>query len=295
MILVLALSPSLDVTYEVSSLAVNGITRPASVTRVAGGKALNMARVAAALGSEVHAVVPLGGHTGAWIDEMLAGDGVTTDIVPSAAPTRTCLAIVEDGDAPESTDVYERAAPVSAYEWRGIRSAVELALESHRPAYLVLSGSIPDGVVVEELVELLMEARRMGARVVIDGSGAGLRACVVAADLIKINRSEAAELLGVEAAALPDGTTACRELRARYAVDSVVTDGIRGAAASGVEFTGTVAAPRRRGRFSAGSGDAFLGGLVAALDRGLGWADALSAAADAAERNALVPGQGRLL
>jgi fructose-1-phosphate kinase PfkB-like protein len=43
-----------------------------------------------------------------------------------------------------------------------------------------------------------------------------------------------------------------------------------------------------------GSGDAFLGGLVTALDRGATWADALSMALGAAAANADVPGAGRL-
>ncbi|NNH55119.1 hypothetical protein HLB15_23150, partial [Promicromonospora citrea] len=59
MISALALSPSLDVTYEVEELS--GIQRPLSVHKVAGGKALNAARAAATLGARVAAVAVLGG------------------------------------------------------------------------------------------------------------------------------------------------------------------------------------------------------------------------------------------
>ena len=47
------------------------------------------------------------------------------------------------------------------------------------------------------------------------------------------------------------------------------------------------------GRFPVGSGDAFLAGLVVALDAGAGWEDALAAAAGAGAANAEVPGPGR--
>jgi fructose-1-phosphate kinase PfkB-like protein len=43
-----------------------------------------------------------------------------------------------------------------------------------------------------------------------------------------------------------------------------------------------------------GSGDAFLGGLVTALDRRATWADALAMALGAAAANAEQPGAGRL-
>ena len=43
-----------------------------------------------------------------------------------------------------------------------------------------------------------------------------------------------------------------------------------------------------------GSGDAFLAGLVVALDRGDGWAEALQLALGAATANAELPGAGRL-
>ena len=49
-----------------------------------------------------------------------------------------------------------------------------------------------------------------------------------------------------------------------------------------------------RGRYPVGSGDAFLAGLVVALERGDGWAGALRLALGAATANAELPGAGRL-
>ena len=43
-----------------------------------------------------------------------------------------------------------------------------------------------------------------------------------------------------------------------------------------------------------GSGDAFLAGLVVALDRGAGWSEALAAGLGAGAANAEQPGAGRL-
>jgi fructose-1-phosphate kinase PfkB-like protein len=49
-----------------------------------------------------------------------------------------------------------------------------------------------------------------------------------------------------------------------------------------------------RGRYPVGSGDAFLAGLVTALDRGDGWEDALRSALGAGAANAEMPGAARL-
>jgi fructose-1-phosphate kinase PfkB-like protein len=49
-----------------------------------------------------------------------------------------------------------------------------------------------------------------------------------------------------------------------------------------------------RGPYPVGSGDAFLGGLVTALDRRATWADALAMALGTAAANADMPGAGRL-
>ncbi|MGH2525137.1 MAG: PfkB family carbohydrate kinase, partial [Actinomycetota bacterium] len=49
-----------------------------------------------------------------------------------------------------------------------------------------------------------------------------------------------------------------------------------------------------RGQYPVGSGDAFLGGLVTALDREEGWEAALRLALGAAAANAELPGAGRL-
>ncbi|MEU1972991.1 PfkB family carbohydrate kinase [Microbacterium sp. NPDC019599] len=291
-IVALALSPSLDVTYEVDRLELGGITRPRTVTRVAGGKALNLARAARQLGAHVSAVAALGGPTGAWIADLLESDGVPTTVVGLASTTRSCFAIAEEHGAGSSTDVYEPATPLSEDEWEAFaRGAAEVARRAEPGAWVALSGSLPSGAGPDDVAGLLAKLRSMGCRIAVDGSGAGLRATAPHADLLKINRAEAADVLGEEFA---DAASAARALHERWGVDAVVTDGVRGGFAllRAAEFT--VAPPASPGRFSAGSGDAFLGGLLTGLDRGDSPADALDLARSAAERNAACPGQGVL-
>lgn len=283
MIVCLALSASVDVTYEVPALQLGGISRPTSVTRVAGGKALNVARVAHALGAGVRVVAALGGSSGEWIARELAAEGVDATIIPIAATTRTCTSIVETESASTtSTDIYEPTTPLTVAEWE----AVAAATSADPGDWVSVSGSLPSGVDPEALAVFLGS---LGAHIIVDSSGEGLRALVGCADVVKVNLHEAEELLG-----MPLGTAAeaCDQLYERYGVQSIVTDGVRGGAALTTEGAIELAVPARLGRFPVGSGDAFLGGLLATLDRG--WRVALEAASDAAMRNALVPGPGVL-
>jgi 1-phosphofructokinase family hexose kinase len=290
MIVSLALSPSLDITYEVPALRHRDITRPTAVTRVAGGKSLNVARVAHALGADVRVVAALGGHTGAWITEMLTAALVDVDVVQLSAPTRICSAIVEAGENPSSTDLYEPATALSPMEWQRFADAA-LAVRYRPGTWVVVAGSVPSGVQPQDVVALVQALCRSGARLAVDSSGEGLHVLAGHADLLKINRVEAAELLGAEQR---DAEAAASRLAALYDCDAVVTDGVRGGFAVIGGADCPLEPPQTVGRYPAGSGDAFLGGLLAGLDSGLEPPKALAQARDAAERNACVPGQGVL-
>lgn len=284
----LALSPAVDVTYELGALVPGEINRPSRTTRVAGGKALNAARVARELGADVRATVALGGATGEWIRRRLEADDVPAAVIRLAAETRTCLALVESDGGASSTDVYEPATGLAPEEWAHFADTVRTARAAR---WTAVSGSIPPGVPPAELAGLLAEVRARGSRIAVDTSGAALAQLAPQSDLLKLNRAEASELLGRE---MPDAAAACAALHGEFGVDAVVTDGVRGGTALSAGELHHLARPRAVGRFPAGSGDSFFGGLLTGLDGDAPFAAALEIARDAAERNAQVPGQGVL-
>ena len=67
MIVCLAANPSIDRLFEVERLVKGDIHRPTGFVQVAGGRGLNVARAAHALGAEVIAVAILRGHGGRWL------------------------------------------------------------------------------------------------------------------------------------------------------------------------------------------------------------------------------------
>lgn len=290
MITVAGLSPSLDLTYLVDSLAPGSIHRPSEVVRCAGGKSLNLARAAAALGAEVEIVAVLGGATGEYLAGELRAEKVSVIEVPTSAETRTCVSIAA-ADTGQLTELYPLADPIPGEVWRTFHDRLAGILPD-RPGWLAINGSPPRGLPPESLAELIGLARRSGVRVAVDTHGPALAASVEAGpDLIKVNRFEVAELLGRDADG--DLVVMAEAVRDRGIGTVVITDGDRGSVALDGQDRWRAPAPTDRGRFPVGSGDSFLGGLLSALDRGADLAAGLRLAAGAGTANALVPGPAR--
>ena len=290
MITVAGLTPSVDLTYVVEHLELGRIHRPTQVVRRAGGKPLNFARAAAALGAEVSIVAVLGGWTGDWLAAELDRAEIAVRRVSTPALTRTCVSISPD-DSDELTELYEYAEPIPADVWSAAREALAGEL-AERPGWLVISGGPPRGLPPTGLAELAELAHRAGRQVAVDTHGASLVPLLHShPELVKINRVEAAQVLSVDPAT--DLAELARQLRDKTGGTVVLTDGAAGSIGLSAEGqTYAVPAPMLRGRFSVGSGDSYLAGLLTRLDQGADLGSALQRATAAGVANAQVPGPG---
>lgn len=301
MITALCPSPALDVTYVVDDFVLGEIHRPGSVTRVAGGKALNAARAAATVGVDVAAVALLGGSLGDAVERAAESHGVRITRVDTAAETRSCVSVLSLAGS-VLTEVYEHPSAVSAAEWETALATVAAAL-GERPGWLMVSGGMPSGLGADALARVLALAARAGVAVALDSHGPALRAAVGRGGaasarsgpvlaLLKINRAEAAELLDV--AVNSPLIELARGVRALTRGMVVVTDGVGGAI--GIDSEGSAlhaSIPQNAGAFPVGSGDSFLGALVVAIDGGESFESALRWATAAATANAGSAGAAR--
>jgi 1-phosphofructokinase family hexose kinase len=295
MIVCLAANPSVDRLFEVERLVRGDIHRPSSFVQVAGGKGLNVARAAAALGADVCALAILRGHSGRWLREALAAEGVDGEFVWTHGENRSSLSVA-DREVAGLTEFYEHGEVAPSAAWVELTHAT--IARCAEADWLTISGSMPRGAPDDGYRDLIAEARGVGVRVALDAEGTRLAAALGAGpDVVKVNVAEAGQLLGVPTARRDDSLAAASKLRAMAGGDGhagIVTRGAEGvmlAAPDGTLYEGVLYV---RGRYPVGSGDAFLAGLVASLDAGDGWEDALRLALGAGAANAEMLGAARL-
>jgi 1-phosphofructokinase family hexose kinase len=294
MIVCLSANPSIDKLFVVERLATGAIHRPVSFVQVAGGKGLNVARAAAALGGDVGVVSILGGHAGGWLAQSLGREGIPGRFAWMGAESRSCLSVADHATG-ELTEFYEAGHEIEPETWERLQTIVEELLPN--ATWFIISGSLPPGAPSRGYLDLVVAARAMGVTVALDTRDQSLALTLPAGPgIVKINAAEAAELLGTPTTSADAAVVAAEELRARagQAATAVVTRGADGAVAStaGGSWSGRV---DMRGPYPVGSGDAFLAGLVVGLDRGDDWARAFALALGAGAANAEVQGAGRLV
>ncbi|WP_026414346.1 1-phosphofructokinase family hexose kinase [Actinomadura oligospora] len=187
MILAVTLNAALDVTYEIGELERGGSHRVQTVRERAGGKGINVARVAHALGCEVTATGLAGGAVGELIRDDLHRSEVNHDLVSVSGTSRRTLTVVETGSG-EATVLNEAGPHVRPEEWQAfLRHFDALAASA---SIVVLSGSLPPGVPSDAYAELV---RRTPGQVVLDADGTALAEGVRGRpDVVKPNADELA-------------------------------------------------------------------------------------------------------
>ncbi len=295
MIVCVAGNPSIDKLFQVERLEPGAIHRPSALVQVPGGKGLNVARAAAALGARVTATGILGGHAGRWVAEALAREGVDARFVWIDAETRSSLSVADQATG-GLTEFYEDGQPVAAGAWDELEAIARELLP--RASWLTMSGSLPPGAPADGYARLARTARAAGVASALDASGDPLAVTIPERpNIVKVNAQEASELLGPHVGSTGDALRASRaivEMSGGPGRAAVVTRGADGAvlvAPDGSAWAGTLYVSEP---YPVGSGDSFLAGLIVALDRGDGWPEALALALGAGTANAEVPGAGRL-
>lgn len=295
MILCVAASPSVDKLFEVDAVEVGRIHRPRAFVQVPGGKGLNVARVAHALGADVTATGILAGHAGRWVQESLAAEGVRARFAWAEGETRASLSVADETGR-GLTEFYERGPDIGSDGWSGLETLVGELLT--RAAWMTISGNLPVGAPPDGYARLIEAAAAAGVRVALDARDEALALGVEAGPhIVKVNAEEAGTLLGRVVRSLDQARKAALEILHRVDAGertAIVTRGAEGAIVAMSTRAILRARLYERGRYPVGSGDAFLAGLVTALHGGGSLRAALCLALGAGTANAEMPGAGRL-
>lgn len=194
MITTVTLNVAVDKAYVIGEFQKGEVMRVKQCTNTAGGKGLNVAKVVKLCGENVLATGFVGGHSGAYVEQLLEEQKVDSAFVHISGETRCCINVLaEDGS---STEFLEPGAPVSQEEVEHFLEEFDGIID--RSDVITISGSVPKGVDTAIYASMVRKIKEKGKKVILDTSGQLLEEGIKAAPtMIKPNSDEISALLGV--------------------------------------------------------------------------------------------------
>jgi tagatose 6-phosphate kinase len=288
-VLTVTLNAAIDKRYDVASVVVGDVQRVATVRASAGGKGLNVARGARLCGQEVVATGFVAGFAGQFITSQVEAEGIRDEFVRVPGESRTCINIIDA--AGNSTEFLEPGVTVDETHLAQLFATFQTLLG--QVGVVTLSGSAPAGCPDDVYLRFVEAATSAGRPVILDTSGALLRAGLAASPtVVKPNRDELAALTGSDLRDLGDVIAAARSLCTQGPEWVVVSLGADGALAVNAQQAVQVLAPRVAAVNPVGCGDVLVSGLATGLAAGLTVDAALPFAVRVAAASAAHPETG---
>lgn len=226
MLATVTLNPTVDKTYFIDKLEYGEVNRVREMTSLAGGKGINVARIAAIMGQAVTATGFAGRGTGRMIQESLEKYRIRHDFCRIAGESRICVA-VKERDSRKVTEFLEAGPEISGRELAGIKAKVNTLSKKCR--ITVLAGSLPRGVRPEIYSELIGIIKKNGGVPILDSSGKALVAGIEGRPyMVKPNRAELETLLGSKAISEAETLRAIKDLQGRGIPLVIVSLGAEG-------------------------------------------------------------------
>lgn len=294
MITTVTLNASVDKAYHMAAPIQNGtVMRVTQCCNSAGGKGLNVARIVRLCGEKVQATGLVGGHNGAYLEQMLDADGIPHCFGKISGETRSCINILDSEYG--STEYLEPGCTVSPEEETYFVQEVfpRVIAESE---VVTLSGSVPQGMSCGIYAKLIAAAKVQGKQVLLDTSGKLLKDSLNAKPtMVKPNKDEIEALFGVNIESMEqvrEYAVKLHEMGIPYVVVSLGGDGAMLVCDEGVF---QAKPPKVQVVNTVGCGDSMVGAFAVALTRKLRPAQALRYAAAVGTANALSPNTGDFL
>lgn len=285
MILTVTLNAAIDKLYLVEQLTDYTVMRVKECHNTAGGKGLNVSKVASLLGEKVIASGFVGGHTGRSIESMLEQQGVVSRFTHTASETRCCVN-VRDLSTGKHTEFLEPGAPVTEQEADAFFA--EFCRLLPQAEIVCISGSVPKGISTDFYGKLIREAKAQNKRVVLDTSGELLIQGVKALpDLVKPNTDEIAQLLGRQVSSEEELLAAAKELKQSGISTVVISLGKEGALVVCDEGIYRGYPPKIEAVNTVGCGDSMVAGFAVGMSRGLSMEESFRIALAVSAANAM--------
>jgi len=291
MITTLTVNVAIDKILMVDNFHKNGVFRVSYVDAQAGGKGLNVARVAQTLGEDVVATGLIGGHNGCYIEESLKAEGIRGDFVTIAGESRICLNIIDQSDKSQ-TELLEPGPEVTPDDIERLKDKIRTLASQSK--VVTMSGSLARGLPDNFYAQLIDVARSEGARVILDTSGHLLQEGLKARPfMVKPNQKEGEALTGKILTNQNSQFDFLKSLLDEGIEVAVLSLGKSGAVIGSQEGYFRVIIPEVQAINTVGCGDAFVAGFAVGVAKGKDVSASAKLAAAAATASATCLGTGQ--
>lgn len=283
------LNPAVDKNTSIDRVLADDKLRCAPPSREPGGGGINVSRAVQRLGGAAQALYPSGGPTGTILEDLLSQESLSHRPVPIDDWTRENL-IVSEASTGRQFRFGMPGPTLAAADIDAVLDALRAVAPT--PAYVVASGSLPNGVPPDTYAAVAETARALGARPILDTSGAALREARAAGwYLLKPNLRELQQLAGRALETDPERIKAARGfIDQGWCTSVVLSMGAAGALLVTAEETLRVRSPTVPIESRVGAGDSMVAGLVLALSRGRPLPDAMRFGVAAGAAAVMTPG-----
>lgn len=271
MIYTITLDPVLERTLDVEEFIYDDVNHVIGENRKAGGKGIDVSRVIKELGGYSVALGFVGGYNGREVEGRVVSEGIVCNFTSTSGETRMDI-VINQRKKTMQTLLSAPMSPVNPIETTAFYSRIK---DIPPDSYVVMVGSIPEGLSQAFWAQLIAVLREKRVRIVLDADNEALKQGIEAGPfLIKPNIHELSRLVSKNIKEIEEIIEEAEPLLDQ--VEHVVVSlGARGALGLSKKERIHAAPPKVSVRSSLGAGDALIGGLVFALDEGADFREAL--------------------
>jgi len=285
----LTMNPAVDISVSTSQVLPEEKLRCSRPSFEPGGGGINVSRAISKLGGSTAPMVLAGGHNGSLLIELLKSEELDAEVLPIEDATRQNITVLD-----ESADVQYRfvmpGPSVTTDELEKVEERVDKI--TPRPDFLVLSGSLPDGVTNDFYARVTRVAKGRGTKVILDTSGVPLKETLAeGVFLVKPNIGEMMKLADVKLDEEPEQISFARELVNRGSAEAIVVSlGAGGAFLVTESFSTHLRSPTVPIISKVGAGDSMVAGITYGLANDYSLRDSASLGVAAGAAAVMTPG-----
>ena len=263
-IVTLTVNPALDKSAHFKGLVPEQKIRCDAPRFDAGGGGINASKAIARLEGESFCVFTSGGPIGSMLEELVRKESIAFEAIKTNNWTRESFVAVDDN----TNSQYRFGFPGSEISETEKNNIIE-TIQELKPKFLVLSGSLNEGLPTDFYKNIADLAKKSGSKVIVDTSGECLQKVLeTGVYLIKPNVGELAKLIGVERLEMDEVVHAAQTLIKKGSAEIVVVSlGPQGAVLVTATQTEFVPAPNVVKKSTVGAGDSMVGAMAWALSQ----------------------------